>query len=83
MQINHFLRGASLAAALTVATITGYSGAYAQTDVLPTGATITPNAASGSSFQPLKVALRITRLFTRQRRDHSSESGWQDPAPSD
>lgn len=57
MQINRVLRGASLAAAFTVATITGYSGAYAQTDVLPTGATITPNAAPGSSFQPLKVAL--------------------------
>jgi DNA-binding beta-propeller fold protein YncE len=56
MQINRFLRGASLAAAFTVATITGYSGAYAQTN-LPTGATITPNAAPGSSFQPLKVAL--------------------------
>ncbi len=57
MQIHTFLRGASLAAAFTVATITGCSGAYAQSDVLPTGATITPNAAPGSFFQPLKVAL--------------------------
>ena len=59
MQIHSFLRRASLAAAFTVATITGYSGAYAQlqSDLLPTGATITPNAAPGSFFQPLKVAL--------------------------
>jgi DNA-binding beta-propeller fold protein YncE len=56
MQINSFLRGASLAAALAAATIAGNRDAYAQT-VLPTGATITPNAAPGSVFQPLKVAL--------------------------
>jgi len=83
MQINHFLHGASLAAALTVATITGYAGAYAQTDVLPTGATITPNAAPGSSFQPLKVALPDYPTIhpTAPRPQH--ESGWQDPAHSD
>ena len=57
MQTNSFLRRASLAAAFTLATITGYRGAYAQSVVLPTGATITPNAAPGSFFQPLKVAL--------------------------
>ena len=57
MQINCFLRGVSLAAAFTVAVIVGDCGASAQSTVLPTGATITPSAAPGSVFQPLKVAL--------------------------
>lgn len=56
MQVSSFLRGAGLATALAVTIIAGDSGAYAQT-VLPTGATITPNAAKGSVFQPLTVAL--------------------------
>ncbi|HXY24447.1 MAG TPA: beta-propeller fold lactonase family protein [Candidatus Acidoferrum sp.] len=56
MQTSIFLRRASLIAALAVATIFGTRGAYAQT-VLPTGATITPNAARGSVFQRLTVAL--------------------------
>jgi DNA-binding beta-propeller fold protein YncE len=59
MQINSFLRGAGLAAALAATSIGGHTGAYAASEplVLPTGATITPNAAPGAVFQPLKVAL--------------------------
>jgi len=57
MQINFFLRRASLAAALTMATIGGAGSAYTQSVILPTGATITPSAAPGSVFQPLQVAL--------------------------
>ena len=59
MQINSFLRGAGLAAALAATSIGGDTGAYAASEplVLPTGATITPNAAPGAVFQPLKVAL--------------------------
>lgn len=53
MHFHSFLRGACFAGALALATV---SGAPAQT-LLPTGATITPNAATGSVFQPLKVAL--------------------------
>src|SRR5215475_5110041 len=57
MQINSFLRRAGLVVALA-ATTTAFSGlASAQYAVLPTGATITPDAAPGSVFQPLKVAL--------------------------
>jgi hypothetical protein len=56
MQISSFLRGAGLATALAMAIITGDAGTYAQT-VLPTGATITPNAAKGSVFHRLTVAL--------------------------
>lgn len=56
MQMNSFLRGAALIAALAVAIFSGDRGAYAQT-ILPTGATITPNAARGSVFQPLTTAL--------------------------
>jgi len=55
MQMNNFIRTVSLVAALAVATISG-EGALAQT-VLPTGASLTPGAAPGSVFQPLKVAL--------------------------
>jgi hypothetical protein len=57
MQIHTFLRRASLAAVFTVATITGYRGAYAQSDVLPTGATITPNAAPRSFLPAFKGCL--------------------------
>jgi len=52
MNIRSFLRRASLATALAVAAMIA---AHAQ--VLPTGATITPGAAPGSVFQPLKVVL--------------------------
>jgi DNA-binding beta-propeller fold protein YncE len=51
MKIKNFLRGVGFAAILTV---TSYASAQV---VLPTGATITPIAAPGSVFQPLKVAL--------------------------
>ncbi len=50
MKINKLLRGAGFAAILAVTNF-----AFAQE--LPTGATITPSAAPGSVFQPLKVAL--------------------------
>ena len=56
MQIKNFLRGVGLATGLAVASLAGAIAAHAQT-VLPTGATITPSAAPGSVFQPLKVAL--------------------------
>lgn len=55
MQINSFLRAASFLAALAAATMSAGTLAYAQ--ILPTGATITPTAAPGAVFQPLKVAL--------------------------
>src|SRR5271169_1429780 len=51
MKITSFLRGVGLAALLAVT-----SFALAQV-LLPTGATITPNAAPGSVFGPLTVAL--------------------------
>ena len=51
MKITSFLRGAGVAAILAVTTFVS-----AQV-LLPTGATITPNAAPGSVFQPLTVAL--------------------------
>ena len=59
MQVNRFLRVASLAAALAAMTMAGDSAVYAasQPVVLPTGATITPDAAPGSVFQSLTVAL--------------------------
>ena len=59
MQIKSLLRGASLAAILGVAITAVASAAFAasQPVVLPTGATITPDAAPGSVFQPLAVAL--------------------------
>lgn len=55
MKMKSLLRGTSLAAALAVATVTG-SAVQAQT-VLPTGAAITPTAATGSVYQSLTVAL--------------------------
>lgn len=51
MKIKSFLRAASVTAVLAA---TSYASAQV---VLPTGATITPSAATGSVFQPLTVAL--------------------------
>ena len=62
MQTNSFLRKASLIAALAVATFSVNRGAYARA-VLPTGATITPKAAPGSVFQPLRVTQRLLPTF--------------------
>jgi YVTN family beta-propeller protein len=63
MRINRFLRAASFAVALAVATITGDSGAHAQT-LLPTGASITPSAAPGSVFVPLTTSLPDFSTYT-------------------
>ena len=54
-----FLRSAGLAAVLMAGVLASDSAAHAasQPVVLPTGATITPDAAPGSVFQPLTVAL--------------------------
>jgi YVTN family beta-propeller protein len=59
MHIKSWLRTAGLTAAFLGALTAGASAVYAanQPVVLPTGATITPDAAPGSVFQPLKVAL--------------------------
>jgi DNA-binding beta-propeller fold protein YncE len=59
MKIKSFLRGASFAAVLAVTSMVADSAAYAasQPVLLPTGAWITPDAAAGSVFQPLTVAL--------------------------
>jgi DNA-binding beta-propeller fold protein YncE len=59
MQIKSLLRGAGLAAVLAMGIVAVEGTAYAvsQPVVLPTGATITPDAAPGSVFQPLTVAL--------------------------
>ena len=59
MKIQNFLRGASFAAILAAFSLAGASAAFAtsQPVVLPTGATITPDAAPGSVFQPLLVNL--------------------------
>ncbi len=59
MQLRGLLRGASFAAVLAAFSVAGASAAYAasQPVVLPTGATITPDAATGSVFQPLIVNL--------------------------
>ena len=59
MKIKTFLRGASFAAVLAATIMVGISAAYAasQPVLLPTGATITPDAAPGSVFQPLTVPL--------------------------
>ena len=59
MWIKILLRRASSAAILAAMSIAGSAAAYAASThvVLPTGATITPDAAPGSVFQPLKVAL--------------------------
>ena len=57
MKITSFLRGAGLAALLAVT-----SFAFAQ--VLPTGATITPTAATGSVFVPLTTSLPDFPVYT-------------------
>ena len=57
MQSNSFLRLAMLVAVLSLATLVVSGSASAQSVVVPTGATITPAAAPGSVFEPLKVAL--------------------------
>lgn len=62
MRIDSFLRKVSLIAVLAVATFSVNRGAYAQA-VLPTGATITPNAAPGSVFQPLTVTKELMPIF--------------------
>jgi len=56
MCIKSFLCRASLAAVVALG-IMASNDAHAQSVILPTGATITPNAATGSVFQPLTVAL--------------------------
>jgi hypothetical protein len=55
MKIKSFLRGASVAAAIAAAAMNG--GAVQAQTVLPTGASITPTAATGSVYQSLTVAL--------------------------
>ncbi len=55
MKSKSFIRVASLAAVVAVVSMAG-SALSAQV-ILPTGATITPGAAPGSVFQPLKIAL--------------------------
>jgi DNA-binding beta-propeller fold protein YncE len=59
MQISKYLRQTSLASALAVASMAGNIAAFASSQpvILPTGATITPDVAPGSVFQPLTVAL--------------------------
>lgn len=59
MQCRGLLRGASFVALLAAFSLAGASAAFAasQPVVLPTGATITPDAAPGSVFQPLLVNL--------------------------
>lgn len=58
MHLSSLLRGTSLAVVLAFGFVAGQSTAFAsQSVVLPTGATITPDAAPGSVFQPLTVAL--------------------------
>jgi hypothetical protein len=58
MTSGSFLRATRLAAILAVVTVAGGAAYAASTPVvLPTGATITPDAAPGSVSQPLKVAL--------------------------
>jgi len=58
MKTKNFLRGASFAAILAV---TFYASAQV---VLPTGATITPNAAPGSVFVPLTTSLPDFPVYT-------------------
>jgi len=54
----NLLRAVCFAAALAVSSLAGRAArAASQSDVLPTGATITPDAAPGSVFQPLTVDL--------------------------
>ncbi|HYL13362.1 MAG TPA: hypothetical protein VEV41_10005 [Terriglobales bacterium] len=59
MQIQSFLRRAGFAAMVVVLSLASFRGAYAASDgvLLPTGATISPQAAPGAVFQPLTVAL--------------------------
>jgi DNA-binding beta-propeller fold protein YncE len=57
MKTKSFLRGVGLAAILALT-----SFAFAQ--VLPTGATITPTAATGSVFVPLTTSLQDVPVFT-------------------
>src|ERR1041385_7943136 len=56
--IRNFLRAASLTAVVALSTLTvRFAQAVTQPDVLPTGATITPDAAPGAVFQSLAVDL--------------------------
>jgi DNA-binding beta-propeller fold protein YncE len=59
MKIKSFLRGDSFAAVRAATSMVAAGAAYAasQPVLLPTGAWITPDAAPGSVFQPLTVAL--------------------------
>jgi DNA-binding beta-propeller fold protein YncE len=55
---SNFLRAASFAAVLAVSSLAGRAAyAVSQPEILPTGATITPDAAPGAVFQSLVVDL--------------------------
>jgi YVTN family beta-propeller protein len=54
---NHLSRAACLAVAFTIASMSGGAFQASAQVVLPTGATITPTAAPGSTFTALTVAL--------------------------
>ncbi len=57
MKIQSFLRGAGFVAILALTS-------FASAQILPTGATITPSAAPGSVFVPLKTSLQDVPNFT-------------------
>jgi len=57
MTLRNLLRGAGLAAALALTS-------FASAQILPTGATITPDAAPGSVFVPLTTSLLDVPTFT-------------------
>jgi YVTN family beta-propeller protein len=57
MKVNSFYRAFRLGIVVALVILGAAIATYGQTAVLPTGATITPNAAHGSVFQPLTVAL--------------------------
>ena len=57
MKIKNFLRGASFAALLVLTS-------FAAAQILPTGATITPSAAPGSVFVPLRTSLPDFPFYT-------------------
>src|SRR6266498_2130266 len=55
---SNFLRAASFAAVMAIVSLAGRAAyAVSQPDILPTGATITPDAAPGAVFQSLTVDL--------------------------
>ncbi len=57
MTLRNLLRGAGLAAALALTS-------FASAQILPTGATLTPDAAPGSVFVPLTTSLLDVPTFT-------------------